>query len=131
MNSATSAATVGYLRQLIAQFGILETIVSDNGTQLVAAKFKEFCQLNGIQHVQTALYHLSSNGLAEQAMQVFKQGIRKQLTGTIHDKIARVLFPISDDASQYHWGHTSRVAARKKFTFSPRSPETKYLTQSN
>ena len=92
MNSATSAATVGYLRQLIAQFGILETIVSDNGTQLVAAKFKEFCQLNGIQHVQTALYHLSSNGLAEQAMQVFKQGIRKQLTGTIHDKIARVLF---------------------------------------
>ena len=92
MNSATSAATVGYLCQLIAQFGILETIVSDNGTQLVAAKFKEFCQLNGIQHVQTALYHLSSNGLAEQAMQVFKQGIRKQLTGTIHDKIARVLF---------------------------------------
>ena len=92
MNSATSAATVGYLRQLIAQFGILETIVSNNGTQLVAAKFKEFCQLNGIQHVQTALYHLSSNGLAEQAMQVFKQGISKQLTGTIHDKIARVLF---------------------------------------
>ena len=48
MNSATSAATVRYLRQLIAQFGIPETIVSDNGTQFVAAEFKEFCQLNGI-----------------------------------------------------------------------------------
>ena len=48
MNSATSVATVRYLCQLITQFGIPETIVSDNGTQFVAAEFKEFCQLNGI-----------------------------------------------------------------------------------
>ena len=50
MKSATSAATVRYLRQLIAQFGIPETIVSDNGTQFVATEFKEFCQQNGIRH---------------------------------------------------------------------------------
>ena len=48
MNLATSAATVRYLCQLMAEFGIPETIVSDNGTQFVAAEFKEFCQLNGI-----------------------------------------------------------------------------------
>ena len=92
MKSATSAATVRYLRQLIAQFGIPETIVSDNGTQFVAAEFKEFCQRNGIRHVQTAPYHAASNGLAERAVQLFKQAIRKQSTGSIHDKIARVLF---------------------------------------
>lgn len=95
MKSATSAATVRYLRQLIAQFGIPETIVSDNGTQFIATEFKEFCQQNGIRHIQTAPYHPSSNGLVERAVQVFKHGVRKQSSGSIHDKIARVLF-------QYH-----------------------------
>ena len=44
MKNATSAATVRYLKQLIAQFGIPETIVSDNGTQFVSAEFKEFVE---------------------------------------------------------------------------------------
>ena len=92
MKSATSAATVRYLRQLIAQFGIPETIVSDNGAQFVATEFKEFCQQNGIRHIQTAPYHPSSNGLAERAVQVFKHRVHKQSSGSIHDKIARVLF---------------------------------------
>ena len=92
MTNATSYATIRYLRQLFAQFGIPETIVSDNGTQFVSAEFKEFCRLNGIRHVQTAPYHPSSNGLAERAVQVFKQGISKQSTGTLHDKISRMLF---------------------------------------
>ena len=39
VKSATSAATVRYLQQLIAQFGIPETIVSDNRTQFVATEF--------------------------------------------------------------------------------------------
>ena len=38
MNAATSSATVCYLWQLFAQSGIPETIVSDNGTQFVAAE---------------------------------------------------------------------------------------------
>ena len=92
MTNATSSSTIRYLRQLFAQFGIPETIVSDNGTQFVSTEFKEFCRLNGIRHIQTAPYHPSSNGLAERAVQVFKQGIRKQSTGTLNDKISRMLF---------------------------------------
>ena len=64
-SNATSAATVRYLRQLIAQFGIPETIISDNGTQLVSAEFKEFHQMNGIRHVQSAPHHPSSKGVGE------------------------------------------------------------------
>ena len=82
MKKATSSATIRYLRQLFAQFGIPETIVSDNGIQFVSANFKDFCRLNGIHHIQTAPYHPLSNGLVERAVQVFKKGISKQSTGT-------------------------------------------------
>ena len=92
MKNATSSGTIRYLRQLFAQFGIPETIVSNDGTQFTSADFKEFCRLNGIHHVQTAPYHPSSNGLTERAVQVVKQGISKQSTGTLNDQISWVLF---------------------------------------
>ena len=72
MKIATSAATVQYLKQLIAQFGIPEIIVSDNGRQFLVAEFKEICQMNGIKHVHTAPCHSSSNRLVERAVQVLK-----------------------------------------------------------
>ena len=92
MKDATSAVTVQYLKQLIAQLGISETIVSDNCRQFLAAEFKEVCQMNGIRHVQTAPYHFSSNRVVERAIQVFTQGIHKQSTSTIHDKMEGILF---------------------------------------
>ena len=81
-----------FFRQLFVQFGVPESIVSDNGAQFIAAEFKKFCRMNGIRHIQTAPYHLSSNGMAERAVQVVKQGIKKQSRGTLNDKISRVLF---------------------------------------
>lgn len=92
MATATALTTIQRLRQLFAQFGIPESIVSDNGPQFAAAEFQEFCRLNGIRHIRVAPYQPSSNGLAERAVQVFKQGFRKSSMGTPSDRIARFLF---------------------------------------
>lgn len=92
MTSATALTTIQHLRVLFAQFGVPEVIVSDNGSQFVAAEFQSFCRMNGIRHIQIAPYHPSSNGLAERAVKVFKQGIRKLTEGTVNDRIARSLF---------------------------------------
>ena len=92
MKSTTSQATIQRLRTLFAQFGIPNTLVSDNGPNFTSAEFAEFLKRNGITHIQTAPYHPSSNGLAERAVQVVKQGLRKNREGIITDRLARVLF---------------------------------------
>ena len=92
VSTATALTTIQQLRKIFAQFGIPDTIVSDNGTQFTASEFKEFCRLNGIRHTCVAPYHPSSNGLAERAVKIFKEGFKKQAEGSLSDRIARMLF---------------------------------------
>ena len=92
MATATSLTTIQQLRQMFARFGIPETIVSDNGPQFASSEFAEFCHSNGICHVRVAPYHPSSNGLAERAVKILKQGLKKMSDGTLMDRLARLLF---------------------------------------
>ena len=43
-------------------------------------------------HVKVASYHLSSNRLAERAVQIFKRNMELQIAGTLKAKPARFLF---------------------------------------
>ena len=88
MTSATSFTTIQHLRQLFTQFGMPETIVTSNGTQFTTAEFKQFCTRTGIHLIPVAPYHLSSNGLAEWAVRIFKHGFHKLTAGTISDRIS-------------------------------------------
>ena len=92
LSTATAGTTVQQLQKLFAQFGLPETIVSDNGPQFVAEEFEKFCKSNGIQHTRIAPYHPSSNGLAERAVRVVKQGLKKLTQGNLSDRLSKFLF---------------------------------------
>jgi transposase InsO family protein len=77
---------------VFAKFGIPETVGTDNGTPFVSEVFRDFLRRNGIEHVTSAPYHPASNGLAERAVQTVKQGLLKQVSGTIQIKLDRLLF---------------------------------------
>jgi len=79
MSSTTTASTISALIAIFAIEGYPKTIVSDNGPQLTAETFKEFCLQHGINHLTTAPFHPASNGLAERIVQTFKTSIGKNI----------------------------------------------------
>ena len=90
--SATSENTIQKLRSIFATYGIPETLVSDNGSAFTSAEFQEFAKRNGIRHITASPYHPASNGLAERAVQTFKEAMKKSSSGDIETRIARFLF---------------------------------------
>ena len=47
---------------------------------------------NSIIYVKSSPHHPSTNGLAEQAVQIFKAGIKKQTEGKLELKLSHFLF---------------------------------------
>ena len=80
------------LRQTFAQFDISETIVTDNGTCFVSAEFESFLKTNGVKHLTSAPCHPASNALAERAVQIAKQGLKKVTQGSLNAQLVKILF---------------------------------------
>ena len=86
MQSTTSENTIRKLQDIFATHGLPQKIVTDNGSAFTNAIF------NGIKHICSAPYHLSTNGLAERAVQTFKQTLRQISGGSVKEKLAKFLF---------------------------------------
>ena len=80
------------LRNMFATHGLPESLVTDNGSVFTSEEFGQFVQLNGVKHIKSAPYHSVSNGLAERTVQTFKEGLKKQSTGSIQARVSRFLF---------------------------------------
>ena len=92
LSTATAFTTIQQLRKLFSKFGIPDTIASDNGSQFTATEFQDFCRINGIRHIKVAPYHPSSNGLAERAVRIVKEGLKKLSVGAITDRLSCILY---------------------------------------
>ena len=78
--SSTSTVVIENLRTVFAQFGIPETIVSDNGPCFVSEEFSSFLKAK---QITSTPYHPATNGLAESAIQIVKRGLKKVKEGSI------------------------------------------------
>ena len=92
MHSITSSATIEELQSIFSIHGLLRTLVTDNGSAFTSKEFQSFVQSNGIQHITSAPYHPSTNGLAERMVQCFKEGLKRIQGGTLQSRISRFLF---------------------------------------
>ena len=89
----TSRVTIEKLWAIFATCGIPTTLVSDNGSNFCSEEFEDFLTKNGVHHRKTAPYHPSSNGLAERAVQTFKDGM-KRMSGeeSLETRVSRFVF---------------------------------------
>ena len=92
ISSATTNTTIERLRTIFATHGLPRVLVTDNGAQFTSSEFRAFKRGNGIKHVYSSPYHPATNGLAERAVQSFKEHMKRLPTGTIPEKLARFLF---------------------------------------
>jgi len=92
MSSATSNATMEVLSSVFAMHGLPKFLVTDNGPQFISTDFRSFLENNGIRHLRSPPYHPSTNGLAERAVQTFKNVMAKNRVGSIHNRVSCFLF---------------------------------------
>ncbi len=90
MNTSTSSATIEKLWMVFTTHGLHEKPVSDSGSCFASREFEKFLVKNGIKHVTSAPYHVSSKGLAEEAVQTLKEEMKKMKEGSI--KVSRIWF---------------------------------------
>ena len=91
MRNAYTTETILALRTLMATHGLVDVIVSDNGTVFTSHEFNAFVTANGIRHLRTAPYSLCSNGMCERMVQVVKNGLKKHPKGDIYQRLVTFL----------------------------------------
>ena len=74
----TARETIQCLQHCFSIYGLPVSIVTDNGPCFVSESLRQFTDHCGIQHVFTAVYKPSTNGLAERMVQTFKQSLKVQ-----------------------------------------------------
>ena len=100
MSFATLETAIDCLSKIFSTDDIPDAFVSDDGTKFTSEELKTFMKHNGVHHLHSVPYHSATNGLAEQAVQSFKNNMNKETLGTIATNVARFLF------TNYHTPHT-------------------------
>ena len=75
--NTTSETVIAKLKSLFARFGVVYELICDNDTPFTSYKFNEFAEEYGFKVTTSSLYHAKSNGLAEKAVSIAKNILRK------------------------------------------------------
>ncbi|KAG7295105.1 hypothetical protein JYU34_022039 [Plutella xylostella] len=71
-----SKVVIQILCELMARYGLINTLCTDNGTTFVSSEFELFCSRNGIKHLTSPAYNPASNGQAESYVKIVKRALK-------------------------------------------------------
>ena len=73
LESLTTSGVIQTLKRMIARYGIMDILVSDNGPQFASRQFAEFALAYNFTHSTSSPLRAQSNGLAERSIQTVKR----------------------------------------------------------
>ena len=77
--SIMAAKAVEFITEITQRFGIMKTIITDNGTQFTSREFTTFFEAKGIKMTYALVAHPESNGQVERANGMILQGINPRI----------------------------------------------------
>jgi len=75
LTNIVTSTIIQCLNSYFSQFGLPQTIVSDNGTSFTSKEFEQFLSALGMQHNKCSIYHPRSNGLVERVHRHMKDSL--------------------------------------------------------
>ena len=115
--STSSQHTLTKLRSMFATHGLLQLIVSDNGTAFTSSEFQNFLKRNGIRHVRSAPYHPASNRLAKWYIHTFKTSLKKSGGDDLQQQqLSQFLLQYRTTPHSTTWSTTCSTASGLLFT---------------
>jgi transposase InsO family protein len=72
----TKASATTFLKSIVCRFGVLNRIITDNGTQFTSQYFQEYCEDIGIQLCFASVARPRSNGQVERANAEILRGLK-------------------------------------------------------
>lgn len=88
MKPTTDDLIKNFEQRIIWMYDTPKVVVSDRGTQMMAKKWHDFCEANGIQFYPTVSDHQSANGQVERMIQTFKKVLASKLAVGVPFKLA-------------------------------------------
>ena len=77
----SSKEVIDIIKQIWAEQGVLERLISDNGPHFSSQQFKEFAKGWDFEHFTSSPKYPQSNGMAEQCIQSTKGAMKKAILG--------------------------------------------------
>jgi hypothetical protein len=77
--NCTSQAVITATKDILAEHGVPERIISDNGPHFSAEKYKQFTDSWSIKHITSSPHYPQSNGFIERQIQTTKMTLKKAL----------------------------------------------------
>src|SRR4051812_24460578 len=79
ITSSTALTAINFIKSIIFRFNVPHSIITNNGTNFIAAEFQNFCQELGIKINHASVAHPKFNGQLEIANGLVCGGIKKWL----------------------------------------------------
>ena len=84
VSSTTASATTEALKRVFSEFGVPQTVMTDNGPPVLVKEFAAFANQYRFHHITSSPRYPQSNGFIERMVQTVKQSMRK-CTAAGHD----------------------------------------------